>query len=158
MKNILFMLTLVLVAVLYTGCSNSGSDETKVPSEIVLDGMYSAVEDKREVLITNNEQFQSLMNEIYKDMDQMPRFPVVDFTKNSVVAVFIGQRSNGGFMVTIDSITEGSKFVNVNIIETTPGPNCMTTQALTRPFAIVKIPKTDKKPVFKTRQIVKDCQ
>ncbi|MBE2228613.1 MAG: protease complex subunit PrcB family protein [Ignavibacteria bacterium] len=158
MKNLFVILAMVLLTAVYPGCSNSGSDDSKVPSEIVLDGMYSAIEEKREVLITNNEQFQSLMNEIYRNMDQMPRFPVVDFTKNSVVAVFIGERPNGGYMVSIDSITEGSRYVNVNVVETTPGPNCMTTQAITRPFAIVKIPKTDNKPVFKTKQIVKDCQ
>jgi hypothetical protein len=61
-------------------------------------------------------------------------------------------------MVAIDSITEGSSSISVNVTETTPGPNCVVTEALTKPFSIVKIPKTDKKPVFKSKQIVKDCQ
>lgn len=158
MKTIFLILPVFIAAFIISGCSNSGSDNTKLPLEIVIDGTYSAVEDKREMLITTNDQYQSLMNEVYKNLDQMPRIPVVDFNKNSVVAVFIGERSNGGYMVSIDSINESSKNIHVNIIESTPGPNCMTTQALTRPFTLVKIPKTDKKPLFKTKQIVKDCQ
>ena len=163
MKNTLIIFSIlifssVLTSINFVACSNLGSDETKLPMEIVMDGTFSAIDDKREVLINNNEQFQSLMNEIYKNLDQIPRTPVVDFTKNSVIAVFIGTRSNGGFMVAIDSITEGSNSISVNITENTPGINCVVTEAITKPFSIVKIPKTDKKPVFKTKQIVKDCQ
>lgn len=158
MKTIFLILPVLIAVFIISGCSNSGSDNTKLPLEIVIDGTYSAVEDKREMLITTNDQYQSLMSEVYKNLDQMPRIPVVDFNKNSVVAVFIGERSNGGYMVSIDSINESSKNIHVNIIESTPGPNCITTQALTRPFTLVKIPKTDKKPLFKTKQIVKDCQ
>lgn len=157
MKNLLGMIALVLAAA-FSGCANSGGEETKLPTEIVIDGTYSVIAEKREVLLTSNDQYQTLMNEVYSNLDQMPRIPVVDFTKNSVIAVFIGERPNGGFMVTIDSIIEGSKNITVNVTETTPGPKCMTTQALTRPFSLVKIPKTEKKPVFKTKQIVKDCQ
>lgn len=158
MKTNILLLTVFLISAVYSGCSTQGNDEKKLPMEIILDGTYSAVEDKREILLNNNEDFQKLMADVYKNLDQMPRIPVVDFNKNSVVAVFIGNRSNGGFMVAIDSITEGSKNLTVNITETTPGKNCMVTDAITRPFTLVKIPKTESKPVFRTKQIVKDCQ
>lgn len=158
MKTKILFLFVISLSVVFTSCSNQGSDETKLSMEIAIDGTYSGVEDKRELLINTNDEYQKLMSEVYKNLDQMPRIPVVDFTKNSLIAVFIGNRSNGGFMVLIDSITEGSKSISVNVTETTPGKNCVVTEALTRPYSIVKIPKTDKKPVFKTKQIVKDCQ
>jgi hypothetical protein len=97
------------------------------------------------------------MQDVYKNLDQMPRIPVVDFTKNSLIAVFIGTRNTGGYLVTIDSITESSKNLNVEVLETTPGKNCMTPDVLTAPYTIVKVPKTDKKAVFKYSQKVKDC-
>ncbi len=151
-------LSVLFLSLIFIACSNQGSDETKLSMEIVMDGTYSGVEDKRELLINTNDEYQKLMNEVYKNLDQMPRIPVVDFTKNSLVAVFIGNRSSGGFMVIIDSITEGSKSISVNVTESTPGKNCVVTEAITRPYTIVKIPKTEKKPIFKTKQIVKDCQ
>ena len=157
MRTNIILTALFIISAVYAGCSTQGNDEKKLPMEIILDGTYSAIEDKREVLLNNNEDFQKLMADVYKNLDQLPRIPVVDFNKNSVVAVFIGNRSNGGFMVSIDSITEG-KNLTVNITETTPGSTCMVTDAITRPFTLVKIPKTEAKPVFKTKQIVKDCQ
>ena len=157
MKTNILLISVFLLSAVISACSTQGNDEKKLPMEIILDGTYSAIEEKREVLLNNNDDYQKLMTEVYKNLDQMPRIPVVDFNKNSVVAVFIGNRSNGGFMVSIDSITEG-KNLTVNITETTPGSNCMVTDAITRPFSLVKIPKTDSKPVFKTKQIVKDCQ
>lgn len=140
-----------------SSCSSEGSDGKKLPMEIVINGTYSSVEDKREMLINNNDDYQKLMNEVYKNLDQMPRIPVVDFTKYSLIAVFIGQRPNGGYMVSIDSILDVSK-IYVNVKEQTPGKNCNVTDAITRPYTIVKIPKTDKKAVFNTKQEVKDCQ
>ena len=157
MKTNILLISAFLLSAVISACSSQGNDEKKLPMEIILDGTYSAIEEKREVLLNNNDDYQKLMTEVYKNLDQMPRIPVVDFNKNSVIAVFIGNRSNGGFMVSIDSITEG-KNLTVNITETTPGSNCMVTDAITRPFSLVKIPKTDSKPVFKTKQIVKDCQ
>lgn len=155
---ILFSVSLFTAIVSIIGCSNVGSDDKKLPMEIVIDGTFSAIDERREVLINDNDKYQALMNDHYKNLDQMPRIPVVDFTKNSVVAVFIGPKNNGGFMVAIDSINEGSSSISVNISEISPGKNCVVTEAITKPFSIVKIPKTDKKPVFKTKQIVKDCQ
>lgn len=158
MKTNIILLIVFTISSFFTGCSTQGNDEKKLPMEIILDGTYCSIEAKREVLLNSNDDYQKLMTEVYSNLDQMPRIPVVDFNKNSVIAVFIGNRSNGGYMVTIDSVIEGSKNLNVNITETTPGKNCVVTDAITRPFSLVKIPKTELKPVFKTKQIVKDCQ
>ena len=162
MKNIFLFLILLFTSFVllpgFSGCSGQGSDETKLAMEIVMDGTFSSVDDKRELLINTNEQYQALMSDVYKNLDQMPRIPVVDFSKNSLVAVFVGPRNTGGYLVIIDSITEGSKNISVNVTESTPGKNCVVTEGITKPFSIVKIPKTDKKPIFKTKQIVKDCQ
>ncbi|KXK50798.1 MAG: hypothetical protein UZ05_CHB002001562 [Chlorobi bacterium OLB5] len=158
MKTLTIFLFLFTGIMFLNGCTNSGSDETKLAMEIVIDGTYSGVDEKREMLINNNDDYQKIMNEVYKNLDQMPRIPVVDFTKNSLVAVFIGERRNGGFLVNIDSILEGSKSITVNVTETTPGVNCMVTDVITKPYTIVKIPKTDKKPIFKQKVIVKDCK
>lgn len=155
---ILTLLVLFSLVISYNGCSSMGSDEKKLPMEIVMDGTFTAIDDKRELLINDNEKFKELMNEHYKNLDQMPRIPVVDFTKNSIIAVFIGQKSNGGYLAAVDSITEGSSSLTVYVSEIAPGKDCIVTQSTTKPFTIVKIPKTDKKPVFKTRQIVKDCK
>ena len=155
-KNLLTAILSALTFVIFS-CSDSGSSNEKIPLEIVMDGTYAAIDAKKEVLITGNEEYQALMIEVYKNLDQMPRIPVVDFTKNSLVAVFLGSKPSGGYFAGIDNIMESSKTLEVNVTETTPGKNCMVSDVLTAPYVIVKIPKTEKKAVYKYKTIAKDC-
>lgn len=147
-----------LPLMMFISCSGMGSGPAKVPAEVILNGTYSAINEKREMIIYTNDEYQKLMVEVYKNLDQMPRIPVVDFTKNSLVAVFSAQKPSGGYFINIDSITIGSKGLTVNVIESSPGSTCNVTDVITQPFEIVKIPKTDEKAVFKYKQIVKECQ
>jgi hypothetical protein len=133
-------------------------EEKKVPAEIVLNGTFCSVDEKREAVVNSNDELNKLMVDVYRNLDQVPKSPVVDFNKNTLIAVFIGARNTGGYMVDIDSVTEGSKNLTVNVTETKPGKSCVVTEAITKPFTIVKIPKTDKKPVFKYKEIVSECQ
>ena len=103
-------------------------------------------------------EYDKLMKDVYANLDQVPKTPFINFEKNTLVAVFIGARNSGGYMVNIDSINEGSKNLTVFVTETKPGKSCVVTDAITKPFVIVKIPKTDKKPVYKYNEIVNECQ
>lgn len=156
-KNI-FISSVVLLSTLAFSCSNQGDDESNVSFEVVLESSFSSVSDKRQVVIRNNEDYQKLLNEVYKDLDQMPRFPDADFTRNSIIAVFSGPKSTGGYSVSVDKIKESSGKITVNVIETAPGKNCKVTEMESRPYIIVRIPKADKDVKFKTKEIVKDCQ
>lgn len=158
MKVIYLFFSFLFFAIIIAGCSGEGGDGKKLPMELVINGTYSGVEAKKELILNNNDEYQKLMSEVYNNLDQMPRIPVVDFTKYTLIAVFIGPRNTGGYMVNIDSINDGNKSVSVSVVEETPGKNCNTMQIVTRPYTIVKIPKTDKKAVFTYKQIVKDCQ
>lgn len=155
MKISIFIL--LVIAVTLSLCCSNGNYSEKLPVEVVIDGTYCSIEQKREVMLTNNEDYQKLMNEVYQNLDQLPRIPVVDFSKYSLLAVFIGQRTSGGYLVTIDSVISSSSKINCYVTEIAPGKNCGVTDVITSPFAIVKIPKTQNKPVFILYKIVKDC-
>lgn len=153
-------LSILLIAVISTmafSCSSQGSEESVVPFEVIHSGANVGFEDKRQVLLTNNDDYQKLMAEVYKNFDQLPRIPEVDFTKNDVVAVFMGTRSSGGYGISVDKIIKRSDAVTVYINETTPGKNCMSTDALTQPYQLVKVPKLDQKVKYITKEKVKDC-
>jgi len=156
-KNILIF-SLVLISSLAFSCSNQGDDESNVPFEVLLESNFSSVSDKRHLLIKNSEDYQKLMSEVYANLDQMPRIPDADFTKNYIIAVFMGPRSTGGYSVSIDKIKESSSRITVYTVENSPGKNCVVTQGESRPYIIVRIPKIDKEVKFKTKEIIKDCQ
>ena len=65
--------------------------------------------------------------------------PEVDFTHNVVVAVAAGQRPSGGYEIRIDQVRQVNGELRVEVVETTPGPNCATSGALTQPADVIVI-------------------
>jgi hypothetical protein len=66
--------------------------------------------------------------------------PAVDFSKDVVVAVAAGQRPTGGHEIAVERVTNNGGELTIEVIETTPGPNCMTTASLTQPVDVVVVP------------------
>lgn len=66
--------------------------------------------------------------------------PPIDFSKEMVVAVFMGSRPTAGFAVEIVSATERDGKLVVAYRETTPKPGAVSAQVLTAPYHIAAIP------------------
>lgn len=156
MVKFLFLITVVFSMAAFS-CSSQGEEESIVPFEVIHSGTYCSVSAKKEVVITNNDDYQKLMGEVYANLDQMPRIPDVDFTKNDVVAVFMGTKNTGGYAINFDKVIKRTDAVTCAVFESSPGKNCSVTEALTQPYEIVKIPKMNKKIKFILKQRTKDC-
>ncbi len=139
-------------------CSNQGEEEIIIPFAVIHTGVYSAIGDKREVVIKNNEDYQKLMAEVYNNLDQMPQIPDVDFSKNYVVAMFMGSRNTGGYTLKFDKVIKRADDLTVSAYETSPGKTCIVTEAISQPYEIIKIPRIEKKVKFIRKQKVNECQ
>jgi hypothetical protein len=85
--------------------------------------------------------------------------PNVDFTRDVVVAVAAGQRSTGGFEIAVDRITQTDGELSVEVVERTPGPNCITTSSLTQPVDVVVVPVADARSwSFMERKEIRACR
>jgi PrcB C-terminal len=85
--------------------------------------------------------------------------PNVDFTRDVVVAVAAGQRSTGGFEIAVDRITQSDGELSVEVVERTPGPNCITTASLTQPVDVVVVPLADARSwSFMERKEIRACR
>jgi PrcB C-terminal len=85
--------------------------------------------------------------------------PEVDFPRDLVVAVAAGQRPTGGHEIAVGQVAQNSGALTISIVETTPGPNCMTTASLTQPVDVVVIPNVNAKSwSFVERREVRDCR
>jgi hypothetical protein len=67
--------------------------------------------------------------------------PAVDFSKEVVVAVFMGTRPTGGFSVEIVRVRQEGPALVVSYKETRPAPDSVAAQILTSPFHIVAVPR-----------------
>jgi hypothetical protein len=104
-------------------------------------GDQSNVDDARQVLVRTEAEWTKLWQQHAPDHPK----PAVDFSKEMVVAVFMGSRPNAGFSTTITSATAANGALVVRYNETTPRAGAVSAQILTFPYHIVAIAKADVK-------------
>jgi len=70
-----------------------------------------------------------------------PGFPIpeIDFSKETIVAVFMGEKNTGGYGVVVEDVKEEKDKLVVSIKETKPSTGAMVITVITQPFCIVKI-------------------
>ncbi|HEX2219621.1 MAG TPA: protease complex subunit PrcB family protein [Gemmatimonadales bacterium] len=66
--------------------------------------------------------------------------PEVNFSRDLVIAVASGERSTGGHDIVVQRVTRSDGDLRITVVETSPGPNCMTTMALTQPVDVIMVP------------------
>ena len=69
--------------------------------------------------------------------------PAVDFSREMVVAVFLGSRPTAGYGVEIVRAVGNSGTLVVEYVETAPSRDAITAQVLTAPYHLAAIPKHD---------------
>jgi PrcB C-terminal len=85
--------------------------------------------------------------------------PNIDFTKYLVVAVAAGQRSSGGYEISIQRVSQANGDLTIEVLQTVPSPNCVTTSALTQPVDVVVVPAVGAQGwSFLERQEVRGCR
>jgi hypothetical protein len=89
-------------------------------------------------------------------VDPLPP-PEVDFSANTVIAVFMGEASTGGYALRIYDIVETESSVIVKMEKTEPGPTCIVPQVLTQPYHMVQIAKTEKPVTFEVTTKILEC-
>jgi len=106
-------------------------------------GDQSNVDDARQVLVRTDAEWAKLWQQHSFDRPK----PAVDFSKEMVVAVFMGSRPNAGFSTAIVSATAANGALIVRYRETMPGPGTVSAQILTFPYHLVAIPRAEVKDV-----------
>ncbi|HZT78489.1 MAG TPA: protease complex subunit PrcB family protein [Vicinamibacterales bacterium] len=100
-------------------------------------GEQSNIDDAKQVVIRDAAAWRALWQQHAPDRPM----PAIDFSKESVVAVFLGSKPTAGYNVTILSTTEGGGALIVRYRETRPSAGGVTAQVLTFPYHIIAIPK-----------------
>ena len=85
--------------------------------------------------------------------------PAVDFSRSLVIAVAAGQRQGGGYEIAVSRVSQNNGELTAEVAETSPGPNCSTTDALTQPVDVVVVPAVNPRSwSFTERKEVRDCR
>jgi hypothetical protein len=110
---------------------------TTMPTMKTIDkGDHSNMDEAKHAEVKTESAWKQLWQQHSPDR---PR-PAVDFTKEMVVAVFLGSRPTAGYRVEIASATETNGALVVRYREAAPPRGMMTAQVITSPYHIVTVP------------------
>jgi len=120
--------------------ASSSAVEAAMPLEarILARGQNARAEEPSVGVVRNAAAFASLWASVAAPGAARPE---IDFSKEAVVAAFMGRKNTGGFSIELAgavSLADGS--VVVRLRNLAPKPGMMVTQALTSPFLVLAVP------------------
>jgi VWFA-related protein len=110
-----------------------------VPMTTISSDQMSGVDAARQVVAKTAAEFEALWRQHAPGRPA----PAIDFTKNMVVAVFLGSRPSGGFQVQITDVRRDGDGLLVTWAERAPGRDQMSAQVMTAPSQLVTVPRFD---------------
>ncbi|MFL5472857.1 MAG: protease complex subunit PrcB family protein [Gemmatimonadales bacterium] len=118
------------------GYAPYGDNESAIDLEIRRLGVWShtGVREARRMVI----QEANAWAEFWSELGVGDR-PAVDFTRDIVIAVAAGERPSGGYEIAVNRVTQTNGELRVEVRETSPGPNCLSTSTLTQPVDVVVV-------------------
>jgi len=133
------------------------------PAPKVIGELSARVLHKADYNIDDSETVRSY-RQITDDQDyrtELARYSVevpaeIDFTASSVVALSMGTQPHGGYAVGVSRVEEYEARVVVEVVLTTPGETCVTTEAISHPFEFAEVPSA-KMIEFTEVQRVTEC-
>ena len=120
-----------------------------VPFEVVARGAQAVgVLSADYRLVRSREELTQAWNQAYGSSLSVPAVPSADLARETLVAIFLGTKPTGGYGLDVvaASIEGGDLYVDVR--STSPAPGAITTQALTSPWLLLRIPRGDVSAVW----------
>ena len=125
------------------GCGSPTAPEMNLPVTRVIQGYFSAGDSSQpqRLVVRSQADLEAAWNAVFLTLDPMPIIPAVDFSQEMVIIARTGAKPSGGYCITVDSAVGTSKKATVTV--RTGGPTQSLLPAVTRPFDIVRIPRSD---------------
>jgi hypothetical protein len=111
----------------------------QVAVQTIAKGSRSGVREPSQIAIRSQGEWQKLWRQHTSTSTASGPLPTVDFDKEIVAAVFLGEKPTGGYNVEISSAELTDSLLTIFVKETSPNPGAIVTQGFTQPFHIVRI-------------------
>ena len=86
-------------------------------------------------ILTEPNEIKMLQN----DKKLRSKVSILDVQKSNFVILNMGEKSTGGYAITIGSVVETDNSIIINVKESLPASDSNVTQGITYPFCVVKI-------------------
>ncbi len=114
---------------------------------LLAEGSHGGFNDAQTLVIKDKKGLQKIYNKI--NMTRRPGLPIpeIDFEKEMVIALFMGEKNSGGYSTKVESVKEKGKEFEVVIKETVP--EGVATTVICQPFYFCKVKRSYGQVVFK---------
>jgi hypothetical protein len=119
--------------------------------------MNSGITRRDRIIVRDGAAWNALWPELLGSHSPVPVAPAADFSRETIVVASMGQRSSGGYSVTIDSAGVAGDTVVLAVTERSPGRTCGTTAALSSPIALARVMRPRAVIRFVEKTVVTDC-
>lgn len=100
------------------------------------------------MVINDDISLADIYSTINKSRTPELEIPEINFEKETVIALFLGEKNSGGYAIGVDQVLNKKDKISVIYKVISPKQGEMVTNVMTQPFIIIKISKTKKKIVF----------
>jgi PrcB C-terminal len=136
----------VSLACLLSCVAADGGRSLKIRS--LAKGALSRIKEAKQEVIRDAAAWDKFWKQHSVSAASAEKMPVVDFSKEMVIAVTMGTKRTGGYTMEILRVEPTEKSLKIFVKETSPPPGALTIQALTAPFHFIAVPKSDLKLEF----------
>jgi hypothetical protein len=130
------------------------------PPEIALVGVRfnTGLEQRERLVVRDSAHWERVWSRLAARVGPREPTPAVDFGREMIIVVAMGERRSGGFDVDIDSIRSNGRELLVYVTEETPGEFCGTTAALTTPAGLARLRRVGLPVRFVERKEIRECK
>jgi hypothetical protein len=114
-----------------------------VPFSTLAKGLASGVDEPVHAVVRSQTEWAALWSRHMRTQTAPPPPPTVDFSRDMVVALFMGARPTGGYAIAITKAERTAAGLSIHYRTARPDPSTMQAQALTQPFHLIALPRVD---------------
>lgn len=159
----------ISVCVFVLGAACGGSDLTQPPgtsvqmvrlrSEPYPFTFYSGLEQPARLVVRDPLTWRAIWNQIYSRQSPVPALPSIDFSRDMIVVAALGAHSTGGYSILLSGASEEvNNGISVIVDSSSPGSDCVVTEAFTQPVDMAQLPRRNGAVSFVERSHVSHCE
>ena len=146
---VLIFLVIMVAAVLVLHAFGITSTGYRLKFQTLEKGWISGHMDSAYYVLNNPDE--------WADVFEKPPQPEIDFSNTTIIVVFMGVRSTGGYGIEVKEIIDTGFLLVVKVEQTRPGKGCVLPEVITSPYHIVKVGKIGKGVRFDTIFRTNEC-
>ena len=151
-----YLLSSLILSLLASGCSIETKEATEtvaadnqVMFRILSQGQSSGLAQQKFLTLRSLTEFAELWT--IHSQTSPAAMPKINFKRQMVIAVFMGEQHTGGYAIRIENIIESGETLQVEVALSKPRPGSRRVMMITQPNMIVVLPRSDKKIIYRFR-------